>query len=78
MSSFPSVSSYAWLLRIYGLPEFKFLCLCIAPFSRGPRTFTDGSLLNLANTLEIIDYLNICFSLSHTVRKLCGDLEDGN
>lgn len=50
--------------------------LCL--LSRGLRTSADGSFPNLASTLGITDCLCICFSLSHTMRKLCGELEDGN
>lgn len=48
------------------------------PFSKGLRTFTGGSLLNLANTLGVIDYLNFCFSLSYTMRKPYTELEGRN
>ena len=47
-------------------------------FLQGAQNFTGGSLLNLANTLGVTDYLNFCFSLSHTMRKLYGKLEGGN
>ena len=48
------------------------------PFLQELRTFTGESLLNLANTLVVIDYLNFCFSISYTMGKPYTELEGGN